>query len=260
MTERAHCRYGQTNCFVGTQIKYGVFAINDQEAYVCTYRAARNMAFQGITAVRGAVDQLAEIDGALLVGTKIKAPLSINPEVYVLPMENVLPTKGTGVVTSVPSDSPDDFQTLTDLRKKPEFYKIDPAWARFDPVPVIATPTYGEMTAPAVIKQLKIQSQKDTKQLAEAKEIAYKEGFYNGTMLVGDFKGVPVQEAKPRVREQLIASGLAFAYAEPEGLIIPRSSDECVIALMDRWYLEPSWRAQAEKYVVRSLLRLVVRR
>ena len=55
------------------------------------------------------VDQLAEINGALLVGTKIKAPLSITPEVYVLPMENVLLTKGMGVVTSVPSDSLDDF-------------------------------------------------------------------------------------------------------------------------------------------------------
>ncbi|TBU31232.1 leucine-tRNA ligase [Dichomitus squalens] len=253
-TLRPETMYGQTNCFVGTQIKYGVFGINDKEAYVCTYRAARNMAFQGITAVRGEVKQLAEIEGSLLVGTKIKAPLSVNPEVYVLPMENVLPTKGTGVVTSVPSDSPDDFQTLTDLRKKPEFYKVDPSWVQYDPVPVISTPTYGEMTAPAVIKQLKIQSQKDTKQLAEAKEIAYKEGFYNGTMLVGEFKGLAVQEAKPRVREQLISSGLAFAYAEPEGLIISRSSDECVIALMDQWYLdygEPSWRAQAEKLVAK---------
>ena len=152
----------------------------------------------------------------------------------------------------MPSDSPDDFQTHTDLRKKPEFYKIDPSWSAYDPVPVISTPTYGDMTAPAVIKQLKIQSQKDTKQLAEAKEIAYKEGFYNGTMLVGEFKGLPVQEAKGLVREKLIASGQAFAYAEPEGLIISRSSDECVIALMDQWYLdygEPSWRAQAEKCV-----------
>lgn len=230
--------------------------MNNQEAYVCTHRAARNMAFQGITSVRGQVNQPAEVDGSLLVGTLIKAPFSVNPEVYVLPMENVLPTKGTGVVTSVPSDSPDDFQTLTDLRKKPEFYKIDPSWVKYDPVPVLSTPTYGEMSAPALIKQLKIQSQKDTKQLAEAKELAYKEGFYNGTMLVGDFKGLPVQQAKPRVREQLIASGLAFAYAEPEGLIISRSSDECVIALMDQWYLdygEPSWRAQAEKYAIMIL-------
>ena len=152
-------------------------------------------------------------------------------------------------MTSVPSDSPDDFQTLTDLRKKPEFYKIDPSWVAYDPVPVISTPTYGDMTAPAVVKQLKIQSQKDTKQLAEAKEIAYKEGFYNGTMLVGEFKGQPVQEAKIKVRESMIKAGLAFAYAEPEGFVLSRSADECVVALMDQWYLdygEPEWRKQTE--------------
>jgi leucyl-tRNA synthetase len=86
-------RYGQTNCFVGTAIKYGVFAIGDNEAYVCTYRAARNMAFQGIITPRGEINQLLEIDGSKLVGTKIKAPFAINPEVYVLPMDNVLATK-----------------------------------------------------------------------------------------------------------------------------------------------------------------------
>ncbi|KAI0944510.1 hypothetical protein AcW1_002196 [Taiwanofungus camphoratus] len=253
-TLRPETMYGQTNCFVGTGIKYGVFAINDQEAFVCTYRAARNMTFQGITAVRGQVNQLLEIDGSLLVGTKIKAPFAVNTEVYVLPMENVLPTKGTGVVTSVPSDSPDDFATLMDLRKKPERYNIDSSWVAIDPVPVISSPTYGDMIAPAVVKQLKIQSQKDTKQLAEAKEIAYKDGFYQGTMIIGEFKGESVQDAKPKVRARMIEKGLAFAYAEPEGLVVSRSSDECVVALMDQWYLdygEPSWRAQAEKLVAK---------
>ncbi|KAJ3789356.1 hypothetical protein GGU10DRAFT_404691 [Lentinula aff. detonsa] len=251
-TLRPETMYGQTNCFVGTSIKYGVFAVNDKEAYLCTYRAARNMAFQGVTEPRGTIDQLLEIDGSQLVGTRIRAPFSINPEVYILPMDNVLATKGTGVVTSVPSDSPDDFQTLTDLRKKAEFYKIDPSWAAIDPVPVISTPTYGNLTAPAVVKQLKIQSQKDTKQLAEAKEIAYKEGFYNGTMLVGEFKGMSVQDAKPKVRESMIQAGLAFAYAEPEGMVTSRSGDECIVALMDQWYLdygEPVWRSQVEKHV-----------
>ncbi|KAF8153999.1 hypothetical protein B0H34DRAFT_662062 [Crassisporium funariophilum] len=248
-TLRPETMYGQTNCFVGTGIKYGVFAVNDKEAFVSTLRAARNMAFQGTITPRGHIEQLVEIDGAKIVGTKINAPFAINPEVYVLPMDNVLATKGTGVVTSVPSDSPDDFQTLTDLRKKPEFYKIDPSWAAIDPVPVISTPTYGDMIAPALVKQLKIQSQKDTKQLAEAKEIAYKEGFYNGTMLIGEFKGQSVQDAKPKVREAMIGAGLAFAYAEPEGLVISRSADECVVALMDQWYLdygEAAWRAQTE--------------
>lgn len=154
------------------------------------------------------------------------------------------------MVTSVPSDSPDDYATLVDLRKKPEFYGIDPSWVAYNPVPVLTTPTYGDMTAAALVKKLKIQSQKDVKQLAEAKEIAYKEGFYSGTMLVGEFKGEPVQEAKPKVRDAMIKAGLAFSYAEPEGLIISRSSDECVVALMDQWYLdygESTWRTETEK-------------
>jgi leucyl-tRNA synthetase len=136
-----------------------------------------------------------------------------------------------------------------DLRKKAEYYKIDPAWAALDPVPVLSTPAYGEMSAPALVKQLKIASQK---QLAEAKELAYKEGFYNGTMSIGEFKGEPVQEAKTKVCASMIKNGVAFAYAEPEGLVISRSADECVVALMDQWYLdygEPEWRADAERCV-----------
>lgn len=95
-TLRPETMYGQTNCFVGTSIKYGVFASKNNEAFVCTHRAARNMAFQGISEEQGEVIQLAEIEGTKLIGTKIKAPFSVYPEVYVLPMENVLPTKGTG--------------------------------------------------------------------------------------------------------------------------------------------------------------------
>ena len=51
------------------------------------------MAFQGIITPRGEINQLLEIDGSKMVGTKINAPFSINPEVYVLPMDNVLATK-----------------------------------------------------------------------------------------------------------------------------------------------------------------------
>ena len=78
---------------MGTGIKYGVFAVNDKEAFVSTLRAARNMAFQGTITPRGHIEQLAEIDGSKIVGTKINAPFAINPQVYVLPMDNVLATK-----------------------------------------------------------------------------------------------------------------------------------------------------------------------
>ncbi|PWN25082.1 leucyl-tRNA synthetase [Jaminaea rosea] len=249
-TLRPETMYGQTNCFVGPAIEYGLFQINEKDVYLCTDRAARNMAFQGVTKERGVIKKLASVKGEALLGTKIKAPFGIHPEVYLLPMQTVLATKGTGVVTSVPSDSPDDYINLMELRKKAAYYKIDESWVQYDPIPVIETPTYGGMTAEALVKKLKIQSPKDALLLAEAKDQAYKEGFYSGTMLVGDFKGQTVQEAKPKVRDQMIAAGLAFPYAEPEGLIISRSSDECVVALCDQWYLdygETSWKEKAAK-------------
>jgi len=129
-------------------------------------------------------------------------------------------------------------------------YKIKPEWAAVDPIPVLTTPKYGPMAAETLCTTMKIQSQRDTKQLAEAKDLTYKEGFYNGTMLVGDFKGTPVAEAKPLVRQQLIEAKLAVPYAEPESEVISRSADVCVVALVDQWYLdygEDEWKAIAKK-------------
>ncbi|CEI98029.1 Putative Leucyl-tRNA synthetase [Rhizopus microsporus] len=249
-TLRPETMYGQTNCFVGTEIKYGVYYANDNEAYVCTERAARNMAYQKIFAQEGVINKLAEIDGKDIVGTKIHAPLSKYPAVYVLPMENVLSTKGTGVVTSVPSDSPDDYATLSDLKKKPDYYKVKPEWVAFDPIPIIETPSYGNLTAPKLCEIKKINSQKDRVQLAEAKELAYKEGFYQGTMCIGEYSGMKVQEAKSKIRDVLINSKEAFVYNEPEGLVMSRSGDECVVALLDQWYLdygEEHWKAKTKK-------------
>jgi hypothetical protein len=50
-------------------------------------------------------------------------------------------------------------------------------------------------------------------------------------MLVGEFKGEKVRDAEPKVRASIIDAGLAFPYAEPEGLVISRSADECVVLL-----------------------------
>lgn len=137
-----------------------------------------------------------------------------------------------------------------DLRKKPEHYKIKPEWVTIDPIPVLSTPKYGEMSAETLCTQLKIQSQKDVKQLAEAKDLAYKEGFYHGRMSVGEFKGETVESAKPKVRQQMLDQRLAFAYAEPESEVISRSADVCVVALVDQWYLdygEDEWKAIAKR-------------
>lgn len=238
-TLRPETMYGQTCCFVGPNIEYGVFQVSETEYFVCSQRAARNMSFQtNIFPKWGEFPQVASFKGKDVIGTIINAPLSVHTEgVRILPMETVKDTKGTAVVTCVPSDSPDDYATVVDLAKKAEYYGIQKEWAELEIIPIIDTPTYGNLTAKKLVEELKIQSPKDTKKLEEAKEKAYKEGFYKGTMIYGDFKGKKVEEAKNLVRQQLIDSGDAFPYAEPDGKVISRSGDDCVAALLDQWFM-----------------------
>lgn len=261
-TLRPETMYGQTCCFVGPKINYGIFKVSENEYYVVTKRAAWNMAFQGtffksddFPRSANQLSPVVDLPGSSVVGTLVSAPLSIHTQgVRILPMETVLPSKGTGVVTSVPSDSPDDYATVVELAKKAEYYGIQKEWAELEIPPIIETPSYGKLTAPFLVKKMKINSPKDTKQLSEAKDLAYKEGFYKGTMLVGDFKGQSVETAKPKVREALLKNGEAFEYAEPNGHVVSRSGDECVVAYLGQWFInygenDPQWRQQVVDYV-----------
>jgi leucyl-tRNA synthetase len=247
-TLRPETMYGQTCCFVSPKIKYGIFHAGNNEYYICTERAFKNMCYQKLTPERGNYKSAAQIDGSALIGSKITAPLAVYDELRVLPMETVLASKGTGVVTCVPSDSPDDYVTTRDLANKAEYYGIEKDWVKTEIVPVVRTEKFGDKCAEYLVNKMKIQSPKDSVQLAEAKEQAYKEGFYNATMIVGKYAGEKVEEAKPKVKADLVASGDAFVYCEPEGLIISRSGDECIVSLEDQWYLdygEESWKSQA---------------
>ncbi|GJN92309.1 hypothetical protein Rhopal_005339-T1 [Rhodotorula paludigena] len=253
-TLRSETMHGVTNIFVGSHLEYGLYRAVDARdgaecLYLCTPRAARNMAYQGLLKTENQVESVGEVKGAELLGTKVHPALSAHNEVYVVPMDSIKDNKGTAVVICMPADSPDDYMTTQELRKKPEYYNIEPEWVAAEEIAVLTTPTYGEHTAAAVCKALKINSSKDAKQLAEAKEIAYKEGFYGGTMVVGKYKGERVETVKNKIRDDLVGEGLAFMYSEPENLVMSRSGDECVVALCDQWYLdygEAGWLKKAE--------------
>lgn len=53
-------------------------------------------------------------------------------------------------------------------------------------------------------------------------------------MEAGKYHGSSVQDAKSRVRDDLIEAGDALAYAEPEKEVRSRSGDLCVVALCDQ--------------------------
>ena len=265
-TLRPETMYGQTCCFVGPKINYGIFKVSETEYFVMTKRAAWNMAFQGkffdaehFPRDQSELQPVLELPGSAFIGTLVNAPLSLHSEgVRILPMETVLATKGTGVVTCVPSDSPDDYATVRELAKKAEYYGIQKEWAELEILPLIETPAYGNLTAKHLVEKMKINSPKDTTLLAQAKDLAYSEGFYKGKMLVGECKGQSVQDAKEKIRQSLIDQRDAFPFADPSGKVVSRSADECVVAYLGQWFLnygenDKEWQQTVIDYVNNGL-------
>jgi leucyl-tRNA synthetase len=96
----------------------------------------------------------------------------------------------------VPSDAPDDYAALMDLKHKAPFrakYNVtDEMVFPFEVVPIIDIPEYGDTAAVTLYNELKIASQKDKDKLTIAKDRVYLKGFYDGVMKVGPHAGMYV--------------------------------------------------------------------
>lgn len=255
-TLRPETMYGQTNCFVLPEGDYGLFEMRNDDIYIITERAARHFAFQEMTKVDFEYPSLTNIKGQELIGMKVKAPMTKYEFVYVLPLPTISMTKGTAVVTSVPSDAPHDFAMLRDLQTKEglrEKMGIKEEWVKgFDPIPLIEVPGMGNICAQHAVEELKIQSHKDAAKLEQAKEKCYNEGFYKGVMLMGIGEGQKVETAKPLVKQQMIDEGTAVPYYEPEKEVTARTGESCIVALCDQWLLnygEENWKNAVKEHV-----------
>ncbi len=66
----------------------------------------------------------------------------------------------------------------------------------------------------------------------------------------------PVSDVKPIIKADLIASHHADAYSEPDQKVMSRSGNECVVALVDQWYLkygEAAWQSEVKQHVQEKL-------
>ncbi|XP_029053430.2 leucine--tRNA ligase, cytoplasmic [Osmia bicornis bicornis] len=253
-TLRPETMYGQTNCWVHPDITYIAYTISNGDIFISTERAARNMAYQGFFEEEGKIAVVTKLVGKQILGLALEAPMTVNKVIYTLPMLTIKEDKGTGIVTSVPSDSPDDYAALVDLKKKQalrEKYGItDEMVLPYDPIPIIEIPEYGNLGAVTLYNKLNIQSQNDKTKLLEAKEILYLKGFYDGVLLVGQYKGTKIKDVKKQIQKELVDENKAVVYYEPEKAVISRSNDECVVALCNQWYLdygEENWMKQTIK-------------
>uniref|UniRef100_A0A915CPL3 Uncharacterized protein n=1 Tax=Ditylenchus dipsaci TaxID=166011 RepID=A0A915CPL3_9BILA len=81
----------------------------------------KHMPYQGFTAENGKVHYLHRLEKASssdLIGCSLEALLTKYKRIFALPMLIVKDDNGTGVVTSVHLDAPDDVVALSDLKEK----------------------------------------------------------------------------------------------------------------------------------------------
>lgn len=266
-TLRPETMYGQTNCFVLPGGEYGAYEIDvTKEIFIMSARSARNLSCQSYDNERyygtgefGKINCLGTFSGDELLGLPLKAPLATYEKVYTLPLLTISMSKGTGVVTSVPSDAPDDYVSLKALQDKADFrakYDItDDMVVPFEVVPIISIEGYGDASAVFMCEKLKIKSFNDKAKLQQAKDETYLKGFNFGIMQVGEHKGMKVSEAKPIIKQEMIDAGQACLYFEPESKVVSRTNDECVVASTDQWYLaygEESWTNAVKQHVLNA--------
>src|SRR5207244_1254831 len=134
---------------------------------------------------------------------------TINRAIPVLPGSFIDHGLGTGIVTSVPSDAPDDFVALRDLQRNDALlakYHLDAERIRaIKPVSIIRTPGWGPLPGVEIVVRLGIRDQADREKLEAAKAEVYKTGFYRGVLNenCGPYAGMRVEVAKEEIRKEL---------------------------------------------------------
>lgn len=251
-TIRPETVFGQTNLWVDPGATYVVAKIGE-ERWILNEPAAKKLAEQG-----RAVSIESKIRGEDLVGKDVVAP-AINRAIPILPGTFIDQGRGTGIVTSVPSDAPDDFVALRDLQQNDALlgkYHLDRERIRaITPVPIIRTPGWGPLPGVEIVERLGIRDQGDRERLEQAKAEVYKSGFYRGVLNenCGPYAGMRVEVAKEEIRKELTAKGQADLLYEPSGEVICRCTTRAIVKVVeDQWFLaygDPEWKAKAHEAI-----------
>ncbi len=249
-TLRPETVYGQTNLWVDPETEYKKAKV-DGEIWIGSEQFFSKLKEQDKN-----VKETGKIAGKDLIGKICIAP-GIDREIIILPSFFCDPDKGTGIVTSVPSDAPDDYIGLKDLQSDEklckkyglDFEKIN----KIKPIPIIFTREMGDMPAVKICDEMKVNNQHEREKLEKAKKIVYKAGFYAGVMNknCGKYSGMPVEKAKELVKKELIENKKADKFYELTGRVVCRCLTPSIVKIVsDQWFLNysnPEWKKITHK-------------
>jgi leucyl-tRNA synthetase len=256
-TLRPETVFGVTNLWINYKVQYVRIQI-DNEKWIVSKEAARKLEFLNHKVVIET-----SISGKEIVGQYVEDPIrKVLLPVY--PASFVQSDNGTGIVMSVPAHAPYDFQAIEDLKKNISLHnefvnlKVD-----VNPITIIGLEDYRSEDnnsisippAARLIRKFKVKNQEDPK-LEEATNELYSEEYYEGKMLqnTGKYAAMPVNVAKDRIKNEIIANGSAETMFELINKPVKcRCGTECVIKILnDQWFLnygDKKWKNLAHECI-----------
>ena len=251
-TLRPETIYGATNLWVNPNIEYvKICLIDKDERWIVSKEAAKKLEF---------LDHKVTIEsyvlGKELVGTLAKNPVT-HVSLPIYPALFVEADNGTGFVMSVPAHAPYDYRALEDLKNNFSIQKeFGLRSVEVKPIAVIESDDYSGIDvipSKQIINKFNIQDQTDT-EIEKATNELYSHEFYKGKMLqnTGKYGGMPVSEAKEKVKSEILMSGDADIMFELINKPVRcRCGTECVVKLLnDQWFLnygDTKWKHLAHE-------------
>jgi leucyl-tRNA synthetase len=251
-TLRPETIYGATNLWVNPNIEYvKICLIGKDERWIVSKEAAKKLEF---------LDHKVTIEsyvlGKELVGTLAKNPVT-HVSLPIYPALFVEADNGTGFVMSVPAHAPYDYRALEDLKNNFSIQKeFGLRSVEVKPIAVIESDDYSGIDvipSKQIINKFNIQDQTDT-EIEKATNELYSHEFYKGKMLqnTGKYGGMPVSEAKEKVKSEILMSGDADIMFELINKPVRcRCGTECVVKLLnDQWFLnygDTKWKHLAHE-------------
>jgi len=249
-TLRPETIFGVTNMWLNPEVEY-VKARVDSEQWIVSGESVKKLRY-----LNRKVEVVETFSGRKLIGKKLKSPVA-KGEILILPADFVDPKNATGVVMSVPGHAPYDYIALEGAKREAsqlKEYGITPeALDAVKPISIITVPKHSQFPAADVVKEMGIQNPLDSSLEKATKEV-YRHEFHSGRMKenTGEYAGLPVAEAKERVKADLIKEGKAETmYELINKSVVCRCGTECIVKIFeDQWFInygEPKWKATAHR-------------
>ncbi|MHA1168469.1 MAG: leucine--tRNA ligase, partial [Candidatus Hodarchaeales archaeon] len=252
-TLRPETVYGSTNIWIHPENSYVKIKFKDNdEWWIVSKEAVDTLKLQNKK-----FDIVEEFAGKDIVGEHARNIVD-DRILPICPASFVDTEVGSGVVYSVPAHAPFDHIALEDLKNgKMELYgfDIDKNRKYLDPIKIITHDKYTtDNPAAEACERYGAKTQEDAEALELATKEIYSEEFYNGRTneLYGELAGLPVEEAKERVKEQLAAINRVDTILIPATKKLKcRCGGKVNVAILDDQYFldfsNSDWRKKAEK-------------